>query len=55
MMRKFTRAVVADFAEMGDMIGQTLGGYWRELGELGEERAHADSIVDRGSWGRRSQ
>ena len=39
MMRKFTLAVVEDFAEMGDMIGQTLAGYWRELGELGEDPA----------------
>ena len=39
MMREFTRAVVADFAEMVDMIGQTLAGYWRELGELGDDPA----------------
>ena len=39
MMRKFTRAVIADFAEMVDMIEQTLAGYWRELGELGEDPA----------------
>jgi uncharacterized membrane protein YccC len=39
MMRKFTRAVIADFAEMVDMIDQTLAGYWRELGELGEDPA----------------
>ena len=37
MMRKFTRAVVADCAEMVDMIEQTLAGYWCELGELGED------------------
>jgi uncharacterized membrane protein YccC len=37
MMGKFTKAVVSDFAEMGDMIEQTLAGYWRELGELGED------------------
>ena len=37
MMRKFTKAIVSDFAEMGDMVGQTLAGYWRELGELGED------------------
>ena len=36
-MRKFTRAVIADFAEIVDMIEQTLAGYWRELGELGED------------------
>ena len=39
MMRKFTRAVIDDFAEMVDMIEQTLAGYWRELGELGEDPA----------------
>src|SRR6195256_4190208 len=37
MMRKFTKAVVADFAEMGRMTEQTLDGYWRELCELGED------------------
>lgn len=37
MMRKVTKAVVADLAEMTDMIGQTFDGYWRELGELGED------------------
>ena len=39
MMRKFTRAVIDDFAEMVDMIEQTLAGYCRELGELGEDPA----------------
>jgi uncharacterized membrane protein YccC len=39
MMRKFAKAVVSDFAEMGDMVEQTLAGYWRELSELGEDPA----------------
>ncbi|MEA2849946.1 MAG: hypothetical protein QOG78_5227, partial [Rhodospirillaceae bacterium] len=39
MIRRFTRAVIADFAEMVDMIEQTLVSYWRELGELGEDPA----------------
>jgi len=37
MMRKLTKAVIEDFAELGELVGQTLEGYWRELGELGED------------------
>lgn len=37
MMPHFARHVIEDFAELGEMIGQTLDGYWRELGELGED------------------
>jgi uncharacterized membrane protein YccC len=37
MMRKLTKAVIDDFAELGELVGQTLEGYWRELGELGED------------------
>ncbi|HEX9556321.1 MAG TPA: FUSC family protein, partial [Reyranella sp.] len=37
MMRKLTKAVIEDFAELGEIIGQALEGYWRELGELGED------------------
>jgi len=37
MMRKVTRAVIQDFAELGEMIGQTFEGYGRELVELGED------------------
>src|SRR5207253_381272 len=37
MMRKLTKAVIDDFAELGELVGETLEGYWRELGELGED------------------
>jgi uncharacterized membrane protein YccC len=37
MMRKLTKAVIDDFAELGELVGGTLEGYWRELGELGED------------------
>jgi uncharacterized membrane protein YccC len=37
MMPRFAHHVVEDFAELGEIIGQTLEGYWRELGELGED------------------
>ncbi len=37
MKRKLTKAIVEDFAELGRMVGQTLDGYWQELGELGED------------------
>ena len=37
MRRPFAKAVVEDIVEIGDMIGDTLAGYWRELQELGED------------------
>src|SRR5437763_4703894 len=37
MMPRFAHHVAQDFAELGEIIGQTLEGYWRELGELGED------------------
>ncbi len=39
MMQRFTREVREDFAEIGDMIAQTVDGCWRELGELGQDPA----------------
>lgn len=41
MIREFTRAVAEDFAEGGRMTAKALGGLWRELGELGIDRARA--------------
>jgi uncharacterized membrane protein YccC len=37
--RGVSREVVEDVAEIGDMIGQTLTAFWRELGELGQDPA----------------
>jgi uncharacterized membrane protein YccC len=34
-LRRFTQEVLEDLVELGDMIGQTLANFWRELGELG--------------------
>jgi len=39
MTRRFTREVREDFAEIGDMIAQTIDGCWRELAELGQDPA----------------
>jgi uncharacterized membrane protein YccC len=33
----FTREVREDFVEIGDIVWQSLVGFWRELGELGED------------------
>lgn len=35
--RSFTREVGEDIVEIGDIVWQSLDGYWRELGELGED------------------
>src|SRR5690242_8941648 len=35
----FTREIREDIAEIGDIIGDTLVGYWRELDELGQDPA----------------
>ena len=35
----FTREVREDIAEIGDIVWQSLDGYWRELGELGQDPA----------------
>ena len=37
--REFTKEVGEDIAEIGDIVGEALVGYWRELGELGEDPA----------------
>ena len=36
---RFTQEVLDDLVEIGDMVGQTLGNFWRELGELGLDSA----------------
>jgi uncharacterized membrane protein YccC len=38
-VHRFIRAVVADLVEIGQMIEETLDGYWKELCELGENPA----------------
>jgi len=35
--RRLTKAISEDFADLVSMVGQTLDGYWQELGELGED------------------
>jgi uncharacterized membrane protein YgaE (UPF0421/DUF939 family) len=37
MIGQWTREVREDLAELGPLVGQTLDGLWRELGELGED------------------
>ena len=37
--RDFTKEVGEDIAEIGDIVWEALVGYWRELGELGEDPA----------------
>ena len=38
-IRHFTREVYEDILEIGDIVWEALVGYWRELGELGEDPA----------------
>ena len=35
--RHYAKEVLEDIAEIGDMVWDTLDGYWRELGELGQD------------------
>ena len=38
-VRPYAKEVLEDIAEIGDMVWDTLDGYWRELGELGQDPA----------------
>jgi uncharacterized membrane protein YccC len=37
VISRFTKVIVADLVEIGQMVDETLVGYWKELGELGED------------------